>query len=140
MISASGLGRSFGNRTFFAGAICLLHPGKRYRLVVADGSVSIPSVLVVAGKPLGRTAVGGEALVFGDSLPGRSVSGASRDSSRDFGRGDYSARRATIGSRRAAFRAGIKPATIHAAAKSRTVPASVSGSVGPTCTRTLRSS
>lgn len=87
MISASGLKRSFGDRTLLAGAICLLHPGKRYRLVGADGSgktallgipegdaepgeglVSIPSVLVVAGKPPGRTAVGGDALEFCDSL------------------------------------------------------------------------
>lgn len=38
MISARGQGRSIGERTLFAGAICLLHPGKRYRLLGANGS------------------------------------------------------------------------------------------------------
>ena len=49
MISVSGLGKSFGDRTLFAGATFLLHPGERYGLVGANGSGKTTLLGILAG-------------------------------------------------------------------------------------------
>ena len=49
MISVSGLGKSFGERTLFAGASFRLNPGERYGLVGANGSGKTTLLNVLAG-------------------------------------------------------------------------------------------
>ena len=49
MISVSGLGKSFGERTLFAGASFRLHPGERYGLVGANGSGKTTLLNILAG-------------------------------------------------------------------------------------------
>ena len=49
MISVSGLGKSFGDRTLFAGATFLLNPGERYGLVGANGSGKTTLLGILAG-------------------------------------------------------------------------------------------
>ena len=49
MISVSGLGKSFGDRTLFAGATFLLNAGERYGLVGANGSGKTTLLNILAG-------------------------------------------------------------------------------------------
>ena len=49
MISASGLGKSFGERTLFAGASFRLNPGERHGLVGANGSGKTTLLNILAG-------------------------------------------------------------------------------------------
>ena len=49
MISVSGLGKSFGDRTLFAGATFLLNPAERYGLVGANGSGKTTLLGILAG-------------------------------------------------------------------------------------------
>jgi len=49
MISATGLGKSFGERTLFAGASFRLDPGERYGLVGANGSGKTTLLNILAG-------------------------------------------------------------------------------------------
>ena len=50
MISVSGLGKSFGERTLFAGATFHLNPGERYGLVGANGSGKTTLLNILAGE------------------------------------------------------------------------------------------
>ena len=49
MISISGLGKSFGERTLFAGATFHLNPGERYGLVGANGAGKTTLLNILAG-------------------------------------------------------------------------------------------
>ena len=49
MISVTGLGKSFGERTLFAGASFRLNPGERYGLVGANGSGKTTLLNILAG-------------------------------------------------------------------------------------------
>ncbi len=49
MISVSGLGKSFGERTLFSGASFRLNPGERYGLVGANGSGKTTLLNIVTG-------------------------------------------------------------------------------------------
>ena len=49
MISVSGLGKSFGERTLFAGASFRLNPGERYGLVGANGSGKTTLLNILTG-------------------------------------------------------------------------------------------
>ena len=49
MISVSNLGKSYGDRTLFAGASFLLNPGERYGLIGANGSGKTTLLKILAG-------------------------------------------------------------------------------------------